>query len=165
MDSETNATIPRRSWRRPALIAGGLVGVLAAAVGVAWAAGVGPAMAGHGFCGRGMGRDFVEFRIHKALGKVNATDAQERQIMAVVDGLFAKHEGMAAERQQLHQRIAAALTGPTVDRAALEAVRVEAIERLDQGSKDLVKAVGDIAEILTPAQRQQLAALHGQHIE
>jgi len=165
MDNEGSATIPRRNRKRLAIVATGVVGVLAAAVGIAWAAGVGPGMGGHGLCRNGMGRDFVEFRIHKALGKVNASAAQEQQIMAIVDGLFARHQAMRTERQQLHQRIAAALTDPTVDRAALEAVRVEAMDRLDQGSRDLVKAIADIAEILTPAQRQQLAALHKQHFE
>ncbi len=164
MDADTTST-KRGSWKRRGLIAAGLAAALAGAVGIAWAAGVGPAMAGHGFCKQGMARDFVEFRIHKALAKVNASEAQEQQITAIVDGLFAEHQAMAAERTQLHQRIAAALTGPTVDRAALEAVRVEVVQHIDQGSKDLAKAIGDIAEILTPAQRQQLAALHAQHFE
>jgi Spy/CpxP family protein refolding chaperone len=52
-----------------------------------------------------------------------------------------------------------------VDRAALEAVRVEAIQHMDLASKDLVKAVADVAEVLTPAQRQQLAELHKRHFE
>jgi Spy/CpxP family protein refolding chaperone len=39
------------------------------------------------------------------------------------------------------------------------------VTRIDQGSKDLAKAVGDIAEILTPAQRQQFAALAKEHMQ
>jgi len=150
---------------RRGLIALGLVAALAVAAGIAWAAGVTPATLGHGFCRSGMGRDFVEFRIQKILQKVNATDAQEQQINAIVDGLFAKHQGMAATHQQLHQQLLGALAGPTVDRAAIEAVRAQGLALLDQGSKDLAKALGDIAEVLTPAQRQQLAALHHGHIE
>ncbi len=165
MDNETTATTAKTTRKRRVLVVTGLAAVLAGAVGIASAAGVGPAMAGHGFCRHGMGRDFVEFRIQKALQKVNASAAQEQQIMAIVDDLFAKHQAMAADRQKLHQRIAAALTGATVDRAALEAVRADAVQRMDQCSKDLAKAIGDIAEILTPAQRQQLAALHAQHFE
>ena len=85
--------------------------------------------------------------------------------MAIVDGLFAKHQAMAAVHEQMHQQLLAALTAPTVDRAAIETVRADAITRIDQGSKDLAKAVGDIAEVLTPAQRQQLAALAAQHMQ
>ena len=125
METNANAARPARRWRKGGLIALGLGAVLAGAAGIAWAAGVGPGMIGHGFCRPGMGRDFVEFRIHKALGQVNATDAQEQQIMAIVDGLFAKHQAMAAAHEQMHNQLLAALTGATVDRAAIEAVRAE----------------------------------------
>ncbi len=165
METDANAARPARRWRKGGLIALGLGAVLAGAAGIAWAAGVGPGMIGHGFCRPGMGRDFVEFRIHKALGQVNATDAQEQQITAIVDGLFAKHQAMAAAHQQMHQQLLAALTGSTVDRAAIEAVRAAAVIRIEAGSKDLAKAAGDIAEVLTPAQRQQLAALAKQHLQ
>jgi len=165
MDTNPNPTTPKRSWKRRGLVALGITAVLAGAVGIAWAAAVGPAALGHGFCKPGMARDFAEFRIHKALQKVDASPAQEQQIMAIVDGLFAKHRAMAAVHGEMHQRLLVALMGPTVDRAAIEAVRQGAVTRIDQGSKDLAKAVGDIAEILTPAQRQQLAALAKEHMQ
>jgi Spy/CpxP family protein refolding chaperone len=151
--------------RRHAMIALGLGAVLAGAVGIAWAAGVRPAGFFHGCHNPAMVRDFVEFRIGKALKQVGASDAQQQQIMAIVNAQFDKHMGMAAVHEQMHQQLLAALTGATVDRTAVETVRADAITRIDQGSKDLAKALGDIAEVLTPAQRQQLAALHNQHFE
>jgi protein CpxP len=160
MDTIETATQPTNRWKRRSLIALGLVAVLGAAAGIAWAAGVTPATLGHGHASAAAIRDLVEFRVHRALKLVSATQAQEDQILAIVDGLFAEHQQMTGQRELLHQRAAAALTGATVDRAALETVRVEAMQRADQASKDLVKALGDIAEVLTPAQRQQLAALH-----
>ena len=160
MDTIETVTRPASRWKKPSLIALGLVAVLGAAAGIAWAAGVAPAAFGHGGASAAAIRDHVEFRVHRALKQVNATQAQEDQILAIIDGLFAEHQQMAGERALLHQRAAAALTGATVDRVALEAVRVEALQRVDLASKDLVKAIGDIAEVLTPAQRQQLAAMH-----
>ena len=136
MDTLETPTQSTRRWKGRSVIALGLVLVLAAAAGIAWAAGVGP-----------------------------ASDAQEQQIAAIVDSLFAKHQAMAAVHQQMHQQLLAALTGPTVDRAAIEAVRAGAITLIDQGSKDLAKSVGDIADVLTPAQRQQLAALAKEHMQ
>jgi periplasmic protein CpxP/Spy len=165
MHTNPNPTTPRRSWKRRGLVALGITAALAGAVGIAWAAGVGPGAFGHGFCTPGMARDFAEFRIHKVLQKVDASPAQEQQIMAIVDGLFAKHQAMAAAHRELHQRLLAALTGPAVDRAAIEAVRQEAVTRIDQASKDLATALGDVAEVLTPAQRQQLAALAKEHMQ
>ncbi len=154
---------PRRNWRRAGIIAATVVLVTAGAVGLARAAGVGPPSFGHGCLRPGMARDFAEFRVQKMLRKVDATDAQQKQILAILGGVFARHEANAGERKKLHQEILAALTGPTVDRAALETARVEAVSRIELGSKELAKALGDMAEVLTPAQRQQLAALAEQH--
>ncbi len=164
MDTTRNQEQSKHPWRRGGIVAVGLAVLLAAAAGIAWAAGAVPGALGHGFCRHGMGREFAEFRIQKVLKQVNATDAQEQQITAIVDGLFAKHEAMAALHQQVHDQLLAALAAPTVDRTALETVRAEVVTRIDQGSKDLAKAMGDIAEVLTPAQRQQLAALAKEHM-
>ncbi len=164
MDTNPNVTQSKHRLRTGGLVALAVAGALAAAAGIAWATGAMPAALGHGMCRAGMGRDFVEFRVHKALKQVNATDAQEQQIMGIVDGLFAQHQAMAGVHRQYHDRLVAALTGPTVDRAAIEAVRADAMTKLDQGTKDLAQALGDIAQVLTPAQRQQLAALAKAHM-
>lgn len=170
MDTIATPTQPTNRWKRHGLIALGLGVALVGAAGIAWAAGLGHGAFGHGAfghggCRAGLMRERVEFGTHRALKRVNGTQAQEDQILAIVDELFARHGQMAGEREQFHQRITAALTGTTVDRAALEAIRVEAIQHMDLASKDLAKAVADIAEVLTPAQRQQLAELHKSHFE
>ena len=102
----------------------------------------------------------IEFRITKELDKVGATASQKLQIKAIVDAGLAKHQALAAEHEQMHRQLLSAVSGETVDRAAIEAMRVSAVSKLDQGSKDLAQALGDIAEVLTPAQRAQLAQLH-----
>ncbi len=151
------------------MVIAGLALVLAGIGGLAWATGVGPAALGPGL-GHGFGkgahvREFVEFRVHRELGGVDATEAQEAQILAILDTLFAQHQAHEAFRKAMHDQVAAALTGDTVDRAALEAVRVQILQRADQGSKDLAKAIADMAEVLTPAQRQALAEKHRQRFE
>lgn len=151
--------------RRRGRLALGLVVVLAGAAGIAWATGVGPAAVGHHFCKAGRFKELAEFRVHRALKQVNASEAQEEQILALLDAQFARHAGMIGVHDELHQRALTALTGETVDRVALEAVRAEALRRADDGSKELVKAIADMAEVLTPAQRQQLAELARSHFE
>ena len=162
MSNETSTQPPRR-WVKPTLIVAGVLVALGGALGLARAAGAGPM----GFCHQhgAMARDFVEFRVGKALKQIGASDAQQQQIMTILQAQFAKHEGMAAAHRQLHQKLLAALTGPTVDRAAIEAVRADAVSRIDQGSRDLAKALGDMAEVLTPAQRAQLAMLAQKHFQ
>lgn len=97
--------------------------------------------------------------------KIEATDAQKAQIsplvkQAVAD-LLPLHAQLHAARAQAQQ----ALTQPTVDRASLESVRQQHLQLADQSSKRLVQLLADVGDVLTPAQRQALAAhwdrLHG----
>jgi len=167
MDDTTSTTTTKttRCRRRGRLIATGLGLVALAAAGIAWAAGVTPAAVGRRFGHGAHARDFVEFRIHRELTAVGASDAQEQQILAMVDTLFARHQAHQALHQEMHARVQAALTADTVDRAALEAVRADALRRLDDGSRELVQAIADMAEVLTPAQRQALAARHQEEFQ
>jgi Spy/CpxP family protein refolding chaperone len=54
------------------------------------------------------------------------------------------------------QRGRVLLTQPTVDRAAIEALRAEQLSLADAASKRFAQAVGDAAEALTPEQRRKL---------
>ena len=151
---------PGRSWMKPVLAVTAGVVLLGGALGIVHAAGEGRGF-GPGFGPwrhHAMARDFAEYRLQKALKEVDATDAQQEQIKAILGGVFQKHEAMASAHEQLHAQLLAALSGPTVDRDAIERVRAQAIARVDLGSKDLAKAIGDMAEVLTPEQRAQLAA-------
>jgi Spy/CpxP family protein refolding chaperone len=153
-----------RNSRRALVLALGAVVVLAGGFGVAKASGAGPVMR-HAFGGHHgeMAHDFIAYRLGKALDQVNATDAQKQQIKAIVDAGFAKHQAMAAQHEVLCGQLEAALAGPTVDRAALETAREAALAKIDERSKEIAKSLGDIAEVLTPAQRAQLVELHRQH--
>jgi periplasmic protein CpxP/Spy len=49
------------------------------------------------------------------------------------------------------------LSRESVDRAALEALRVDQFKLVEQASMRLTQALADVADILTPEQRKQLA--------
>jgi Spy/CpxP family protein refolding chaperone len=57
-------------------------------------------------------------------------------------------------RKQLQEILSAS----TIDRARLEAVRMEELRFADEASKRIVQGVADAAEMLTPEQRTALAA-------
>jgi Spy/CpxP family protein refolding chaperone len=49
------------------------------------------------------------------------------------------------------------LAKPNVDRAAIEAIRAQEIQSADAMSRRFVQSLADVAEVLTPEQRAQLA--------
>jgi Spy/CpxP family protein refolding chaperone len=155
-NSETRAN--HRSGRRW-LVVLGIVLVLGGVAGLAVARNVvGGTFMGH--CGHGgMARDFVAFRIERALDKVNATAEQKAKIRAILENAHAQHAARMAEHHKLHDQVVAALTADTIDRASLEGARKEAMVFVEQGSKQLVDVVVEAASVLTPEQRRQLAEL------
>jgi Spy/CpxP family protein refolding chaperone len=90
--------------------------------------------------------------------EVEATETQKAQIgplvKQAVDDLLPLHAQIHATRAQAEQ----ALTQTTVDRASLEAVRQQHLQLADQASKRLSQLIGDVGDVLTPAQRQALVA-------
>lgn len=97
--------------------------------------------------------------------EVDATPAQMAQIgplvKQAVGDLLPLHTQIQASRAQAEQ----ALTQTTVDRASLEAVRQQHLQLAEQASKRLSQLIGDVGDVLTPAQRQSLMAhlnrMHG----
>jgi periplasmic protein CpxP/Spy len=90
--------------------------------------------------------------------EIDATDAQEAQITPLVQQAVSDLLPMHAQLQAAHAQAVQALTSNTVDRSALEAARVAHLQLADQASKRLTQLLGDVDEVLTPAQRTALAA-------
>jgi protein CpxP len=86
--------------------------------------------------------------------KVGATDAQKAQL----DPIFAQAAtDLAAIHAQFgsgHDQVLELLAKNTVDRAALEAFRVDHMRLADEGSKRMTQLLADVADVLTPAQRR-----------
>lgn len=160
---------PRRFWRRAGyaailLTAGAVSGILLYQSAGAWAQG-GPmghpaAFAMHG--GPGFGGGFlmpsrIEWAVDRALWSVDATTEQRKKITAIAeraaDDLFALREEHLAGRKQISEALAA----PTVDRAKIEALRVAQVKLADTASQRVTAALAEAAEVLTPAQRADLA--------
>jgi protein CpxP len=100
--------------------------------------------------------------IGKALDAVGATPEQKAKIEQILHtGLKPMME--AHEMSALHKGLVAALTGPTVDRGALEQLRAEEVGKLDQASRSMTQAVADAADVLRPDQRAKLATLMAEH--
>lgn len=127
--------------------------------------GVGAAGAGalHHMGPCGMSREdhqaMVLDHVSQALDQVDATDDQVTRINALVEDAFprfdALHDGMEAH----HARAREVLTAPTLDRAAVEELRLEAVAGFDSASQIVATLVADVGDVLTVEQRQDLAEM------
>jgi Spy/CpxP family protein refolding chaperone len=167
---ESSADMPNRAigrgWLRRTALAAALVASGAALpVLVASAQGTGMGMHGmmHGGMAAGDMHAMAMGHVTQMLEAVGASEDQKTKIGAILHAGFepmAKmHEDMGNTHKALHQILAA----PTVDRAALEQLRVAEIARIDSASRAATGAMADAAEVLRPDQRAKLVALAAEH--
>ncbi len=155
---KTSVSTPRRTLAAAALLA---FGALVSAP--AFAQGHGPMAgspgAGHSAGSRMHGEGGMPMRMaERTLDRVDATPEQRAQIRKIMESartdLRAGHEAARGQRGKLAELLAQ----PQVDAAAVEALRKEMVARHDAASKRMTQAMLDAGSVLTPEQRQKLAA-------
>jgi Spy/CpxP family protein refolding chaperone len=97
----------------------------------------------------------VDRGIRHAAIELDATPEQQEKLRAIAKGAVRDLLPMREKAQTARARAAELLTQPKVDRAAIEAFRAEQMATAEAASKRFAQAVGDIAEVLTPEQRQK----------
>lgn len=114
----------------------------------------GAPMMGHEGMHRGMfGHGPMRHLLHKA----GASEAQRSQIEAIFK---AAHDDLAGQRdagRKLHEQMRALFAAPTIDAAAIEALRQRMSARHEAESKRMSQALIDAARVLTPEQRAKIA--------
>lgn len=128
-------------------LVGGMTAVLAlgalAVTGVVQANG----FRGHGFGG---------FGLERALKSVDTTKEQRQRIWAIVDAARTEIRPMISDLDDRRDRLAALVRAETLDRAAIETLRKEALATADAVSARALDAFIQAAEVLTPEQRTEL---------
>lgn len=142
-----------RPLRVSLLVGAGLAAVIAIGAGAAIAKG------GFGH----MGGRFVEHRFEKMMDSVDATDAQQDKIWAIVDRTRGELRPMGRDFRDARGKMVELLTAPTIDKAAVETLRAERIAAMDAASKHVAAAAIEAAEALTPEQRAKLAEKMKEH--
>ena len=89
--------------------------------------------------------------------EIGATDAQKQQLGPIVKGAARDVMSLRGPMRDQRRQALTVLTADPIDRAALEAIRVQHVQRADQISKRVTQALADVASVLTPEQRRQLA--------
>ena len=106
---------------------------------------------------------FMERRLDKMLDMLKANDSQRTAIKAIAERMFAEMQPIHQQHKQVHDAIVTAFTADSVDRAAVEKLRLQVTALVDQGSQVFSKALLDAAQVLTPEQRQTLAKFIQEH--
>jgi protein CpxP len=135
------------------------VGILACgvALGVGGAAAVAAGM-DHMSWRQGARLTFVQHAVARALDSVGASSAQEAKVHDIIAAKFAEIAPKPDDHEALRKQALDLLAAPTIDRAAVERLRIDAVTIFDAKSKAVVGGLLDVADQLTPAQRAQLAA-------
>ena len=161
METQESKPDKRRKFFKRAAIAT-LIGGIAAGIGFkAYAQGGGCGWLRCGYAAGPLDPAAVDQHLDRALKhlyvEIDATDEQKQRLepivkQAVKDLLPVREKAHAARKQAIEL-----LAAERIDRGAIEALRAEHIQLAEQASRRLTQALADVAEVLTPAQRKQIA--------
>lgn len=107
--------------------------------------------------------EWAQLMTRQMLRRVDATTEQQERIQTIVAGALKDMLPMRDERRMARQESIKLVAAPTIDRDALERLRAGQIAMHEQASKRMMKAVLDIAEVLTPEQREKLTQVMTEH--
>lgn len=128
---------------------------LATSVMMAFAA---PAMAQHPEGpGPGPGGLWAPKRMARMLDGINATPEQRQQIGQITQSLMPELKSMRQAQRALMEKNLALLSAPVIDEAQIEQNRQQMLAQHAQLSQRMSAAFIQMAKVLTPEQRTQLA--------
>lgn len=118
---------------------------------------------GHmGFMGGKMDPEKAERRAERMAERfarrIDATGEQQSKLIAIAKATVKDIYPLRQQAGDMRKEAMKLMSAPTVDRAAIEKLRADQIARMDAISKRMTTAMGDAAEVLTPEQRQKVAA-------
>jgi len=114
----------------------------------------------HGHMGRGghaRGGDRGAWMSERMLDHVQASPEQKTRIREIMIAARKDLQAQRADGQSMRDQSMKLFAQPDVDAKAIEALRAQAMARRDAASKRMTQAMVEAAQVLTPAQRQQLA--------
>ncbi len=99
----------------------------------------------------------------RLLKDVGASDAQQKQIRDIFDAAHKDLKAQHEQGRQWHDQMAALLSAPKVDAAAVEQLRQQMNAQHEAASKRMTQAMVDAANVLTAEQRAKLGELMKKH--
>ena len=165
--TDSTQTPPTPNRRRRLLLGSALASLVVASLGTGFGVKALANGFGHGGWHRGgfLGGPVDPARMEEHLDRmlrhlyveIDATEAQQQLLAPIVKDAV---RDLAPLRAQLHatrRQAVELLARDSIDRAALEALRASKLQLADQASTRVTRALADVADVLTPEQRRQLA--------
>ncbi|MGY6645272.1 MAG: Spy/CpxP family protein refolding chaperone [Salinarimonas sp.] len=104
----------------------------------------------------GMGLDFAEWRVTRALTEAGTGDETSKEVAAIMREAADDILPVMMEMRGTRDEAIRILTAPEIDREAAEELRRTRIENIDQASQRALAGLLDAAEKLTVAEREKL---------
>lgn len=161
MQEQAKTSISYRRWTLAGIAA---ATVAAVGAGLSWHAHANAH--GFGFGGRHGGWEQmdpeamskrIEAIVAYRLADIDATPEQKARIASIMQGAASDLSSLRGQGRELRRKSIELLTAPAIDRAQLEALRVQQSQLHETVSRRMLQAIADAAEVLTPAQRAQVA--------
>lgn len=168
MDNETKAAAATASSKPRRWLIAGLATATVAAVGasLSWhnaAEAHGPMMGrGFGFGGGSVDPAAMAKRIDAMvqwmLADIDATDDQRNRIATILKGAANDLAPLRKQHMEARRSTMQLLAAPTIDRAQIEAIRIQQLQLADTATRRMTQAMTDSAEVLNGDQRAKLVA-------
>ncbi|MEZ5739987.1 MAG: Spy/CpxP family protein refolding chaperone [Burkholderiaceae bacterium] len=146
-----NASAPAATVRRPRWKTFALIGLVAGAT----------TLASCGFRAGGWHHgdepgEKLGYMVDKVFSRVDATDAQKARLQTIATAAWSDLAPLRTQLRDGRQKALELLGAAQIDRAGIEALRLEQAALLDNASRRVTSALTDMAEVLTPEQRAQM---------
>ena len=167
METQESKPDKRRKFFKRAAIAT-LIGGIAAAIGIkTFAQGGGCGWHRGGFAAGALDPAQVDEHLDRMLKhlyvEIDATEEQKQKLAPIVKQAAKDLLPLRERMREARGKALELLTQDSVDRTAIEALRAEHLQLAEQASRRIAQALGDVAEVLTPVQRKELAARMEKH--
>ena len=163
--SMKDSTTKRRSlFKRAGVFVA--IAAIAGGIGLHAQAHGGPGFRG-GFFGGTMDAAQIDERAERMLKhlavEINATPEQQQKLAPIVKAAIRDLQPLRTQMQATRKQAMEIMSAEQIDRGAIERLRVEKLQTADALSKRMTQALADAAEVLTPAQRAELAKRMERH--
>lgn len=102
-------------------------------------------------------QEHMERKAEFVLDRLDASDAQRKQVDAIIAKTAPQMFALKQEAQALRKEIKESLAAPTIDKARIDKARVELDALANRATELGMDTLVAVAEVLTPEQRKKVA--------